>query len=55
MRPVCEAETVIDAIREAFHDTFVYHRQSDSWGFRLESADSTGGWRLFAEYDVRRR
>ena len=39
----------------AFRDTFVYHRQSDWWYFRLEGADSTGGWRLFAEYDVRRR
>ena len=39
----------------AFRDTFVYHRRSDSWDFRLESADSTGSWRLFAEYEVRRR
>jgi hypothetical protein len=39
----------------AFRDTFVYHRPTDTWYFRLEAADSTGGWRLFAEYDVRRR
>jgi hypothetical protein len=39
----------------AFRDTFVYDRQTDAWYFRLEAADSTGGWRLFAEYQVRRR
>lgn len=39
----------------AFRDTFTYHPSTDTWYFRLESADSTGGWRLFAEYDVRRR
>jgi hypothetical protein len=39
----------------AFRDTFVYHPSTDTWFFRLEAADSTGGWRLFAEYDVRRR
>lgn len=39
----------------AFRDTFVYHRPTDSWRFRLEAADSTGGWSLFAEYDVRHR
>jgi hypothetical protein len=39
----------------AFHDTFVYDRRTDAWYFRLEAADSTGGWGLFAEYQVRRR
>lgn len=38
-----------------FRDRFVYHRPADRWSFRLESADSTGAWRLFAEYQVRRR
>jgi hypothetical protein len=39
----------------SFRDTFVYDARADSWYFRLEAADSTGGWRLFAEYQVRRR
>lgn len=39
----------------AFRDTFVYDRRADVWRFRLDAADSTGGWRLFAEYEVRRR
>jgi uncharacterized protein DUF1579 len=39
----------------AFRDTFVYRPSTDTWHFRLEAADSTGGWRPFAEYDVRRR
>ena len=39
----------------AFRDRFVYRRASDTWYFRLEAADSARGWRLFAEYDVRRR
>jgi hypothetical protein len=39
----------------AFRDRFVYDRQADTWHFRLEAADSAGGWRLFAEYQVRRR
>jgi len=38
----------------AFRDTFVYDRRADRWRFRLESADSTNRWRLFAEYAVRR-
>jgi hypothetical protein len=38
-----------------FRDTFVYRRESDSWYFRLEAADPTEGWRLFAEYQVHRR
>ena len=38
-----------------FRDTFVYDRRTRSWHFRIESADSTGGWTLFADYDVRRR
>jgi hypothetical protein len=39
----------------AFRDTFVYDPRGDRWYFRLESADSTGGWRLFADYHVQRR
>jgi hypothetical protein len=38
-----------------FRDTFAYDRQHDRWNFLLESGDSTGAWRLFADYDVRRR
>jgi hypothetical protein len=38
-----------------FRDTFSYHRRDDRWHFLLQSADSTGRWRLFADYDVRRR
>jgi hypothetical protein len=38
-----------------FRDTFVYDRRNRSWYFLLESADSSGGWQLFAEYQVRRR
>jgi hypothetical protein len=38
-----------------FRDTFVYDRQADAWHFRLEAADPTVRWRLFAEYEVRRR
>lgn len=36
-----------------FRDTFAYRRSTATWHFRLESQDSTGTWRLFAEYDVR--
>ena len=39
----------------AFRDTFVYDQTRDVWHFRLEAADTTNGWRLFAEYQVRRR
>lgn len=39
----------------AFSDQFIYDRVGDAWYFRLESADGRGGWRLFAEYRVRRR
>jgi hypothetical protein len=39
----------------AFRDTFVYRRSADTWYFRLETADSSGAWRLFAEYEVFRR
>jgi hypothetical protein len=39
----------------AFRDTFVYDARADSWYFRLEAADATGGWGLFAEYQVRHR
>lgn len=38
-----------------FRDTFVYDRPTDTWHFRLEDTDSAGSWRLFAEYDLRRR
>jgi hypothetical protein len=38
-----------------FRDTFVYDRQQDRWHFRLESGDSAGAWRLFADYGVERR
>jgi hypothetical protein len=36
-----------------FRNTFVYSSASRSWMFRLEPGDGHGGWRLFAEYDVR--
>jgi hypothetical protein len=39
----------------AFRDTFAYDRRRDAWDFRLDAADSTGAWRLFAEYRVLRR
>jgi hypothetical protein len=39
----------------AFRDRFVYDRRTDAWSFRLEAADTTGAWKLFAEYRVRRR
>jgi hypothetical protein len=39
----------------AFRDTFVYDRTAEAWRFRLDAADGAGGWRLFAEYEVRRR
>lgn len=38
-----------------FRDTFAHDPRSGTWHFRLESADSTGAWHLFAEYQVRRR
>lgn len=38
-----------------FRDRFVYHRRDGLWNFRLESADGTGAWKLFAEYQVRRK
>ena len=36
-----------------FRDTFVYRPTSRDWYFRLEDQDSSGTWRLFAEYVVR--
>jgi hypothetical protein len=39
----------------AFRDMFVYDPGTDGWYFRLQAADSTGEWGLFAEYQVRRR
>jgi len=39
----------------AFRDTFAYDPRTDSWYFRLEAADSAGGWGLFADYQVLRR
>jgi hypothetical protein len=38
-----------------FRDTFSYDRPTDTWHFLLEAGDSTGRWRLFADYAVRRR
>jgi hypothetical protein len=38
-----------------FRDRFVYNRRDDSWHFRLESGDGSGGWKLFGEYQVRRK
>jgi hypothetical protein len=38
----------------AFRDTFIYAARTDAWHFKLEAAASAGGWRRFAEYDVRR-
>ena len=37
-----------------FRDTFVYHRANGGWTFRLEAGDGSGGWRPFADYEVRR-
>jgi hypothetical protein len=37
----------------AFHDTFAYDRARRTWHFRLDEADGHGGWKLFAEYEVR--
>jgi hypothetical protein len=36
-----------------FRDTFVYRRMDRSWMFRLEASDGHGGWKPFAEYEVR--
>jgi hypothetical protein len=38
-----------------FRDTFSYDRQHGEWRFLLESGDQQGGWRRFAEYQVRHR
>ena len=38
-----------------FRDMFVYAPRTGGWYFRLESGDSIGSWRLFAEYQLRRR
>lgn len=38
-----------------FRDTFSYDHARDAWRFRLESGDSLGHWRPFADYQVRRR
>ena len=38
-----------------FRDTFVYDRRTDSWHLVFESGDSTGGWKLFANYQAKRR
>ena len=37
-----------------FRDTFVYDFQADRWHFLLESGDSTGTWKTFADYQVTR-
>jgi hypothetical protein len=39
----------------AFSDTFAYDPAEDAWHFRLDAADGHGGWRVFAEYRLRRR
>jgi uncharacterized protein (DUF302 family) len=39
----------------AFRDTFAYDGSTDEWDFRLDAADSTGVWHLFARYQARRR
>ena len=39
----------------AFRDTFVYDRSHDRWDMRLERADGSGGWTLFAQYEAHRR
>jgi hypothetical protein len=39
----------------AFRDTFVYDRTHDRWDMRLERADGSGGWTLFAQYEAHRR
>jgi hypothetical protein len=33
----------------------VYDRARDAWYIRIEAADTANAWRLFAEYQVRRR
>jgi hypothetical protein len=38
-----------------FRDTFSYDRKADRWHFLLESSDSAGVWKRFAEYEVKRR
>jgi hypothetical protein len=38
-----------------FRDTFVYDRRTDRWHLVFESGDSTGGWKLFADYQAKRR
>lgn len=37
-----------------FRDTFVFRSMDHTWLFRLESSDGHGGWKLFAEYVVRK-
>jgi hypothetical protein len=36
-----------------FRDTFIYRRAEKSWHFALESGDGAGGWKSFAEYEVK--
>lgn len=38
-----------------FRDTFVFRRGNGSWMFRLERSDRRGGWKPFAEYEVKRK
>jgi hypothetical protein len=38
-----------------FQDTFVYDRATNAWNMRLDVADGSGGWKLFAEYRATRR
>jgi len=38
-----------------FRYTFFFRRGDGSWIFRLEASDRHGGWKTFAEYDVKRK
>ena len=38
----------------AFHDVFTYDRKADRFRFVLDASDGRGGWKRFAEYEVRR-
>jgi hypothetical protein len=39
----------------AFKDTFVYDSRKDSWTIRLDAADGKGGWKVFGDYQAKRR
>lgn len=38
----------------AFHDTFIYSPEMNTWLFVLEAAQPNGKWKHFARYTVRR-